>query len=74
MKSVDHFFNKVNMKTITKQDIRDFCRDNNLAMPRFSGKEKRVYFDPSYNKTQEQHFIEMARNMGYGYQLGFKKL
>lgn len=62
------------MKTITKQDIKDFCRDNNLPMPRFSGKEKKVYFTANYNKTQEQHFIEMARNMGYSYQFGFKKI
>ncbi len=53
------------MKAITKNDLRNFCMDNNIFQPRFSGRKKIVYIDPNVTYTIQQNLHELCNKIGY---------
>jgi hypothetical protein len=50
---------------MNKRIIRNFCRDNNLAQPRFSGHSKTMFVTSNVNYLQEQQLIEFSIRIGY---------
>lgn len=59
------------MKNYTKQDIKNYCRDNNLKVPTFSGNLKVVNCDINTTKPQQLILLEMANHMHVSYRCTF---